>query len=141
MKDNNPPDHGPLASRENGIIKTERQLLIEAEQKIGQMENERRLGMEHIEKMKWQIAQLRMGVAALAVHFNQTPDQVKVIYDAYCAAEDAKMSEAAQEHVREAKKKFMEGLAAGKKVDFNAVERAPTAPEGAPDTQAKPEDN
>ncbi len=140
MKDNLPPDSNPqgLASRESGIVKTERQLLIEAETKIGQMENERRLGMEHIEKMKWQIAQLRMGVAALATHFGQTPDQVKVIYDAYCAAEDAKLSEQGQAEVKAAKAEFMRKLAAGEKVDFNAVERAP---EGAPDSEAKPEDN
>lgn len=129
MKDNMPNDP-ILASRENGVIKTERQLLIEAEQKIGQMEKERRLGMEHIEKMKWQIAQLRMGVAALATHFNQTPDQVKVIYDAYCAAEDAKMSEAAQKATEEAKKKFVEDLKAGKKVDFKVIDR--DNPEGKP---------
>lgn len=140
MKDNLPPDSNPqnLASRESGIVKTERQLLIEAETKIGAMENERRLGMEHIEKMKWQIAQLRMGVAALATHAKLTPDEVKVIYDAYCAAEDAKMSESAQKEVAAAKKKFMEDLAAGKKVEFNA---SPRAPEGAADTEARPEDN
>lgn len=138
MKDNLPPDHGPLASRENGVIRTERQLLIEAEQKIGAMENERRLGMEHIEKMKWQIAQLRMGVASLAIHFNLTPDEVKVIYDAYCAAEDAKLSEQGQAEVKAAKAEFMRKLAAGEKVEFDA---APRAPQGAPDTTAKPEDN
>lgn len=129
MKDNMPNDP-ILASRENGVIKTERQLLIEAEQKIGQMEKERRLGMEHIEKMKWQIAQLRMGVAALATHFNQTPDQVKVIYDAYCAAEDAKLVEEAKKATEEAKKKFVEDLKAGKKVDFKVIDR--DNPDGKP---------
>lgn len=140
MQNNLPPDSNPqnLASRESGIVKTERQLLIDAEIKIGKMENERRLGIEHIEQMKWQIAQLRMGVAALATHFKLTPPEVKVIYDEYCAAEDAKVNDEALKATNAAKRKFMEDLAAGKKVDFNAVERAP---EGAPDTEAKPEDN
>lgn len=143
MINNIPPDHGPLASRENGIIKTERQLLIEAEQKIGAMENERRAGMEHIEKMKWQIAQLRMGVAALATHHGHTPDEVKVIYDAYCVAEDAKQSEAALKATQEAKQKFMEDLAAGKTPEgFKVISRETPeadAPAGEPDTQAAPE--
>lgn len=140
MKDNMPNDP-ILPSRENGVIKTERQLLVEAEKKIGQMENERRLGMEHIEKMKWRIAQLRMGVAALATHFGQTPDQVKVIYDAYCVEQDKLQSEAALKATDEAKRKFMEDLAAGKKVDFKVIDL--DSPEGREpmDTEARPEDN
>jgi hypothetical protein len=143
MQNNLPPDSNPqnLASRESGIIKTERQLLIEAEKKIGQMENERRLGMEHIEKMKWQIAQLRMGVAALATHHGHTPDEVKVIYDAYCAAEDAKIAEATKPAVDAAKKKFMEDLAAGKIPEGFEVISRDEVPESARDTEAKPEDN
>lgn len=113
-----------FGSSENGVIKTEKQLLVEAEKKIGQMENERRLGIEHIEKLTWQTAQLRVGVAALATHFEQTPAQVKEIYDAYCAKMDEKAGAEAGLMNAEAKAKFMQDLADGKNIDFTSINRA-----------------
>lgn len=145
MKDNH-----PLASGENGILKSERQLLIEANQLIGQMTKERIAGVEHIEKMKWQIAQLRMGVAALATHFKLTPDEVRVIYDAYCDEQDKAANADVMKANEEAKAQFVADLKAGKKVEFKIVERendaaheqpVADAPSGEPDTEAKPEDN
>lgn len=119
MTTNNPDSTNRVfASSENGVIKTERQLLIEAEKKIGQMENERRLGIEHIEKQKWQIAQLRMAVAALATHANLTPDEVKKINDDYIAAQESKAQDEATRMNEEMKAKFKADIAAGKKVDF-----------------------
>lgn len=114
-----------LASGENGIIKTPKQLLIEAEQKIGQMENERRLGIQHIEELKWLVASARSGVAALATHFNLTPADVKVIYDKYCEEQNAKIlaeNEAAKE-------KFKKELADGKTPEGFTVLDGPGATE------------
>lgn len=116
----------PFASNENGLIKTPRELLIAAEKKIGELENRLRqmdedakLGVDTIEKMKWQNAQLRIGVTSLAVHFNQTPAQVKEIYDKYCDAQNAEVAKLSEE----AKKQFMEQLKAGKVPDFKAMNR------------------
>lgn len=140
MKNNLPPDNNRVfASGENGVIKTEKQLLIEAEKKIGEMEKERIAGMNHIENLKWLLASARSGVAALAIHHGHTPEDVKKIYDEYCERESAKIAE----QTAAAKAKFMEDLKAGKVPDsFQAMSReVPKAPEGAPDTEAKPEDN
>lgn len=123
MKDNHPP-RGGFGSNEQGIIKTPQQLLVEANQLIGQMTSERTAGIEHIEKQKWQIAQLRMAVAALAKHHGHTPQDVKKIYDEYCAAEDAKAQDAASQMNEEMKAKFKADIAAGKKIDFTVIERA-----------------
>lgn len=107
-----------LASRENGVIKSEKQLLMEADKKIGEMENERRLGIKHIEDLKWLLASARSGVAALATHFNLTPEQVKVIYDDYCKSENEKILKQNEE----AKAKFMQDLKDGKKPEFRVVD-------------------
>jgi chromosome segregation ATPase len=107
-------EHTPMASGENGLIKTPKQLLIDAEKKIGQLENEARMGAQVIEKLKWQNAQLRIGVTSLAMHAGLTPEQVKEIYDAYCAKQDAELQKSSEE----AKKKFMEDLKAGKVPDL-----------------------
>jgi hypothetical protein len=107
-----------LASGENGIIKTPKQLLIEAEQKIGQMENERRLGIEHIQKQNMMIANLRIGLTAVATHFNLTPLQVKEIYDKYCA-EHAKDAEGL---AVEAKEQFLKSVKEGKPIAFTVVD-------------------
>lgn len=107
-----------LASRENGVVKSTKQLLIEAEQKIGQMENERRQGMEHIENLKWLLASARSGVAALATHFNLTPDGVKVIYDEYCKKENQKILDANEA----AKAKFIQDIKDGKKPEFRVID-------------------
>ena len=108
-----------FASGENGVIKTERQLLIEAEKKIGQMEKERTAGIAHIERMKWQNAQLRMAVAALATHHGHTPEEVRKINDDYIAAQEAKQQDEATKLNEEMKKKFLKDIADGKKVDLN----------------------
>lgn len=116
----------PFASNENGLIKNPRELLIIAEQKIGQLENrirameeEAKAGVETIDRMKWQNAQLRIGVTSLAVHFNQTPDQVKEIYNKYCDAQNEEVNKLSAE----AKQKFMDDLKAGKVPDFKAMNR------------------
>lgn len=140
MTNNLPPENNRIfASGENGVIKTERQLLIEAEKKIGEMEKERRIGIDHIEKMKWQIAQLRMGVASLATHFGQTPEQVKEIYDKYCEEQDKLLGDEVRKTTEEAKAKFKADLAAGKVPEgFKVISRED---DPAADTVAKPEDN
>ncbi len=116
----------PFASNENGLIKNPRELLQIADQKVGQLENrirafeeEAKAGAETIDKLKWQNAQLRIGVTSLAVHFNQTPDDVKKIYDAYCEKQNAEVARLSDE----AKQKFMDDLKAGKVPEFKAVER------------------
>lgn len=130
MTTNNPDSHNRLfASRENGVIKTERQLLIEAEKKIGEMEKERRLGIEHIERMKWQNAQLRMAVAALATKHGHTPDDVKAIYEAYVAAEESKAQDEATKLNEEMKAKFKADIAAGKLPEgFKVISRDDVPP-------------
>lgn len=117
----------PFASNENGLIKNPKELLVIAEQKVGQLENrvrelegEAKIGGETIEKMKWQNAQLRIGITSLAVHFNQTPEQVKAIYDAYCEEQNA----AVEKLSLEAKQKFMDALKAGKVPEFKAMSRS-----------------
>lgn len=107
-----------LASNENGVVKSTKQLLIEAEQKIGQMENERRLGIQHIEELKWLVASARSGVAALATHFNLTPMQVKEIYDEYCKVQNQKILDDNEA----AKKQFVQDLKDGKKPEFKILE-------------------
>ena len=131
MTTNNPESHNRVfASGENGVIKTERQLLIEAEKKIGEMEKERRAGIEHIERMKWQNAQLRMAVAALATHHGHTPEEVRKINDDYIAAQESKAQDEATKLNEEMKAKFKADIAAGKKVDltFRDNPDAGTAP-------------
>jgi hypothetical protein len=115
-----------LGSGENGVIKSQKQLLIEAEQKIGMLENERRAGIEHIESLKWLVASARSGVAALATHFKLTPADVKVIYDDYCKRESEKILAENEAN----KKKFVEDLQAGKKVEFETVDRIDDQPKG-----------
>jgi len=132
MTTNNPDSHNRLfASHENGVIKTERQLLIEAEKKIGEMEKERRAGIEHIERQKWQIAQLRMAVAALATNFKLTPDEVKKINDDYIAAQEVAAQDAATKMNEEMKAKFKADIAAGKKVNFQFKDNPEADPNAA----------
>lgn len=83
------------------------------------MTEEATTGGETIEKLKWQNAQLRIGVTSLAVHFNQTPEQVKAIYDKYCDEQNAEVMRLSQE----AKQKFMDDLKAGKVPDLKATDR------------------
>ncbi len=116
----------PLASNENGIIKTPKELLIAAERKVGELENkirqmdeEAKQGVETIEKLKWQNAQLRIGVTSLAVHFDQTPEQVKAIYDKYCDEQNAEVAKLAEE----AKAKYMADLRAGRVPDLKVTDR------------------
>lgn len=128
MKDNHPEKNRVFASGENGVIKTERQLLIEAEKKIGEMEKERMAGIQHIENLKWALAAARSGVCALAEHHGHTPEEVRKIYDAYCDKENAKI--AAENEA--AKQKFIEDLKAGKVPEnFKVMARdIPKPPEG-----------
>lgn len=107
------------------IKKSKDQFLREASAEIAtlkdalkQYEAQAKAGYEQIEKMKWQIVQLRMGVAALATHGGLTPDQVKEIYEVYCAREDAKIQEQIKKDADEAKTKFLQDLKDGKKVEF-----------------------
>lgn len=118
MKDNL-PNSPILASGENGVIKTHKQMLIEAEQKIGEMENERRLGIAHIEELKWLVASARSGVAALATHFGLNPEQVREIYNKYCDEQNAKILEANEK----AKAQYIQDLKDGKKPDIQIVDR------------------
>lgn len=106
-----------LASPENGIIKSHKELLIDADKKIGELENKIRnmegemTGLKDVnEKLRWQNAQLRIGVTAMGNHFNCPPEEFKKIYEAYCAEQDKKYQTLADE----AKKKFMDDMRAGK---------------------------
>lgn len=115
-----------LASSENGIIKTPKELLISAEKKIGElqkrileMEEEAKQGVETIDRMKWQTAQLRIAVTAMGEHFNCPPEEFKKIYDAYCDKQNAEVAKLAEE----AKAKFMQDLKDGKVPEFKATDR------------------
>lgn len=94
------------------LIKSKGQLLKEADKKIAELEKQ-------VDQLCWLVASARSGVAALALHFEQTPEQVKVIYDAYCEKENAKIL--AQNE--EMKKKFVQDLKDGKKsVEFTVLD-------------------
>lgn len=115
-----------LASSENGLIKTPKDLLIAAEKKIGELQNqirgmeeEAKQGAETIDKLKWQTAQLRIAVTAMGEHFKCPPDEFKKIYDAYCDKQNAEVQKLAEE----AKAKFMQDLKDGKVPEFKAVDR------------------
>lgn len=119
--------HDPSNNRLNGgfIKKSKDQFLREAAAEIAELkaamrlrDDQARAGYEQIEKMKWQIVQLRMGVASLATYAGLTPDQVKEIYEKYCEAEEAKAQEQLLKETEEAKKKLRADLAAGKVVEF-----------------------
>lgn len=117
------------------IKKSKDQFLREAAAEIGELkaalkmrDEQARVGYETIEKMKWQIAQLRMGVASLATYAGLTPTQVHEIYTKYCEAEDAKINEQLLKETDAAKTKLREDLAAGKVIEF---QQAPN-----PDAQA-----
>jgi uncharacterized coiled-coil protein SlyX len=117
----------PFASNENGLIKNPKELLVIAEQKVGQLENrireleeQAKAGVETIDKLKWQTAQLRIGVTALATHFKQSPEEVKVIYDKYVTEQDEHYKKLADE----AKAKIMQDLKDGKVPDLKVVDRA-----------------
>ena len=126
-------------NRLNGgfIKKSKDQFLREAAAEIANlkdtlktMNEQARQGYEQIEKMKWQIVQLRMGVASLATYAGLTPDQVKEIYEKYCEAEDAKINEQLLKESEAAKQKLREDLAAGKKIEFTQTENPDANPEG-----------
>jgi hypothetical protein len=115
-----------LASSENGIIKTPKDLLIAAEKKIGElqnqirtMEDEAKAGVETIDKLKWQTAQLRIAVTAMGEHFNCPPEEFKKIYDAYCDKQNAEVQKLADE----AKAKFIQELKDGKVPEFKVMNR------------------
>ena len=100
------------------------QLLKKAESMIAKMEEERTKGLEHIKNQTWQIAQLRMAVTALCMKFNVSTEQCKEIYDAFCAEEDKKIVDSQLEQLEAAKKKMVEDIKAGKKVEFTAMDRS-----------------
>ena len=107
-----------MASGENGLIKSPKQLLVDAEKKIGELENERRKHLEQIEVLKWQNAQLRVAVTALGSHFKCPPEEAKVIIDAYIERQEAAYLKATQE----AKEKFLQDLKDGKVPQFETVD-------------------
>lgn len=124
--------------RNGGFIKKSKdQFLREAGEEIAmlkatikRMNEEAEAGGQQIEKMKWQIVQLRMGVAALATHAGHTPDQVKEIYEKYCEAEEAKVKDELLKETEEAKRKLREDLAAGKKIEFSSQPNPEAKPNG-----------
>lgn len=126
-----------FASNENrGILKTEKQLLIEAEQKIGQLENDKRRMAGEVaaakadkEKLTWQNAQLRVGITALALHYKATNEQVEKIYNDYQKAQEEEFAKLGEEE----KKKFFTDLHEGRVPDLRVkpeeqgnVEQFPT---------------
>lgn len=98
------------------------QLLKKANADIERMKMEAEKGMAHIKQQVWQIAQLRMAVTALATHFNQSTEQVKEIYDAFCKKEDERIIAEQQQKIDEAKAKMVEDIKNGKKVEFTAMD-------------------
>lgn len=119
-------DNKHLASGENGLIKSPKDLLVAAEQKIGElnkqilaMQEEAKKGVETIDRLKWQCAQLRIAVTAMGNHFNCPPEQFKKIYDDYCERQNAEVQKLAEE----AKAKFLQDLKDGKVPEFKAVDR------------------
>ena len=100
------------------ILKPAADMLVEAEKKIGDLERQIRNGTAENEKLKWQCAQLRIGVAALAEHAGHTPEKVKEIFDAYCKEQEAEYNKMAEE----AKKKFMQDMKDGKLPDLRVVD-------------------
>lgn len=99
------------------VLKTERQMLIDAEKKIGELETIIRTNAELIEKLKWQCAQLRIGITAMGNHYNCSPQQCKELFDAYVAEQE----KALKEQGEEAKKQFMEDLKNGKVPELRVV--------------------
>ena len=103
-----------FASREErataGLIKSPKDMLVDAEKKIAALELEKRNLWEANEKLKWQNAQLRVGLTALGKHHGHSPEEVKKIYDDYCAEQDKEYQKLAED----AKKQFMADMAAGK---------------------------
>jgi len=112
-----PDNVTPFASGENGMIKSPKQLLIDAEKKIGEMENERRQNFKAMEILKWQNAQLRVAVTAIASHFNCPPEEAKPIIDAFIERQEASFLKANEE----AKAKFIQDVKDGKKVEFETT--------------------
>ena len=113
-----------ISLNSENIHLTKGQLLKKAEKHIAQMEEERTKGMEHLKTQAWQIAQLRMAVTALCLKFNVSTDQCKEIYNAFCEEEDKKIIADQLEQVEAAKKKMVEDIKAGKKVEFTAMDRS-----------------
>lgn len=112
-----PDNVTPFASGENGIIKSPKDLLIDAEKKIGEMENERRETFKAMEILKWQNAQLRVAVTAIGSHFNCPPEDAKVIIDAFIERQEQTFLKANAE----AKAKFIQDVKDGKKVEFETT--------------------
>ncbi len=94
-----------------------------ATKQIALMVEERTKGIEQIKNQAWRIAQLQMAVTALAEKFGQSTEQVKEIYDAFCAKEDERLIALQQAELDKAKEKLKSDIAAGKKVSFTAMDR------------------
>lgn len=102
------------------LIKSHKDLLIDAEKKIASLELENRnLGNEN-EKLKWQNAQLRTAVTALAEHGKHDNDAVQKIYNDFANEQEAIYNTM----VEEAKKQFLEDMKSGKSPDLRTYRRA-----------------
>lgn len=106
-----------FASGENGIIKTKDQLLVEAEKKIGDMENERRLLHQMLDQLKMNNAGLRVAVTALGEHYELTSAAMKAIVDKYQEDYQNQYLKLADD----AKAKFMQDLKDGKVPKFETA--------------------
>ncbi len=107
-----------LASGVNGLIKSQSTLLVEAENKIGQIENEKRGLNEMVERLKWQMAYLRVAINALGRHFNLDPEEAKRIVVAYIAEQQAAYEKAPEEE----KAKFVQVLKVVKAPEFKVLD-------------------
>lgn len=108
-----------------GLLRSEKILLIEAEKKIGQLENDKRrmaadvaVAQSAKEKLTWQNAQLRVGITSLALHFELRNEEVQKIYDDYQKAQEAEFTKLGEEE----KKKFFQDLHEGKVPDLHKPE-------------------
>jgi chromosome segregation ATPase len=107
------------------IIKSAKEQLVDAEQKIArleaklkQMEKEAEEGVQTIEQLALQNSGRQVAIMALGIHFQLTPEAMHDIVQPFF---DKRLEEL-QKEVEDIKTNFKAKLAAGEPVNFTAVE-------------------
>ncbi len=106
-----------------GVLKTDKEKLADAYNKIAEMEHQAAAGGEAIDKLKWMNAQLRVAITALGEHYELSAEAMHAIVQPYIDKQEVEY----KKMVAETKEKFMQDLKDGKVPKFETVPN-PDAP-------------
>lgn len=104
----------PNKNPEGTILKSDKQLLREAGQRILQLEAEAKKGAEAIETLGVWNSRLRISLMAVGIHYRISPAEMEKIVTPYLD----KQLEELKRQMDEVKEEFKAKLARGEKVDF-----------------------